>query len=107
MLIQMVIDDGIVPNSTSEALARAAGLTLIDPIRPISGLASAVSPLENNLPGGATGAISQFDTMDGMTAEHGGLIFSSEGQAQYVFFFASGLASPNAHATVQPAYPAD
>lgn len=107
MLIQMVIDDGIVPNSTSEALARAAGLTLIDPIRPISGLASAASPLENNLPGGATGAISQFDTMDGMTAEHGGLIFSSEGQAQYVLFFASGLASPNAHATVQPAYPAD
>jgi hypothetical protein len=60
-----VIDDGIVPNSTSEALARAAGLVLVDPIRPISGLKTAAAPLAGNLPGGATGVIAQFDRMMG------------------------------------------
>ncbi len=104
MLLQEVIDDTIVPNSTSEALARAAGLTLMDPIKPISGLATGSSAMTGNLPGGATGVTSQFDVMDGgMLAVHGGLIFSPEAQGQYLSFFKSGLAT--GHATAIAPYP--
>jgi hypothetical protein len=104
VLLQEVVNDGIVPNSTSEALARAAGLVLIDPIHPISGLPSAVAPVSGNGAGGATSVISQFDIIEGgKIAEHGELIFSPEARAQYVAFFASGLAS--GHATVPPPYP--
>jgi pimeloyl-ACP methyl ester carboxylesterase len=104
MLLQEVIDDTIVPNSTSEALARAAGLTHMDPIKPISGLGTGSSPLTGNLPGGATGALSQFDVIEGgMLAVHGELIFSPEAQDQYVSFFKSGLAG--AHATALGPYP--
>src|SRR5262249_25134408 len=79
ILLQEVINDSIVPNSTSEALARAAGLVLIDPIVPISGVASAPAPVTGNLPSGATGAISQFDVVNGdELATHGELIFSPE-----------------------------
>jgi hypothetical protein len=103
VLVQEVIDDNIVPNSTSEALARAARLALLDPLRPVSGLAAAKGPLTGNLPSGATGAMSQFDLMDGKPANHGGLYFSTEGIAQYLGFFQSALKAP--HATVPPSYP--
>jgi hypothetical protein len=97
VLLQEVIDDHIVPNSTSEALARAAGLELIDAIRPISGVKSVPGPVMSNLPSGSTGAISQFDLMDGTeVATHGDLIFSPEARAQYVEFFKTGLSSPRA-----------
>ena len=102
VLLQEVIEDGIVPNSTSEALARAAGLVLCDPLVPISGLPTARAPLSGNLPSGATGVIYQFDRIHGgMPATHGELIFAPEAQAQYVEFFASGRAAE--HATVAPA----
>jgi pimeloyl-ACP methyl ester carboxylesterase len=104
VLLQEVVDDSIVPNSTSEALARAAGLVLADPIRPISGLPSGAAPLTGNLASGATGVIAQFDKIEGgQLATHGELIFSPEARTQYVEFFKSGLANP--HATVAPAYP--
>lgn len=103
VLLQEVIGDTIVPNSTSEALARAAGLTLVDPIQPISGLPTAPAPLTGNV-GGATGAIAQFDFIEGgKVAQHGELIFSPEAIGQYVEFFKTGLSAP--HATVVPAYP--
>lgn len=103
VLLQVVVDDGIVPNSTSEALARAAGLVNGDPVRAVSGLATLALPASGNLPGGATGILSQFDRMDGgKLATHGSLIFSEEARAQYVEFFATGLAE--GHATVPPPY---
>lgn len=99
VLLQEVLDDHIVPNSTSEALARAAGLELMDAIRPISGVKGIASPATANLASGSTGVISQFDIMNGdETATHGDLIFSVEAQAQYVEFFKTGLASSRATA---------
>ncbi len=81
VLLQEVIDDSIVPNSTSEALARAAGLVLADPIRPVSGLPGGAAPLTGNLASGATGVIAQFDKIEGgQMATHGELIFSPEAQ---------------------------
>ena len=103
ILLQEVINDSIVPNSSSEALARAAGLAQIDPIVPISGVSSAPAPVTGNLPSGATGAISQFDVVNGdELATHGELIFSPEARAQYVEFFRTGLAAP--HATIISPY---
>jgi hypothetical protein len=104
VLLQEVIADSIVPNSVSEALARAAGLPLLDVIHPVSGLPEQAGPVSGNLASGATGGMSQFDRMEGdKTANHGELLFSTEGRAQYVAFFTSALA--DAHATIPPAYP--
>jgi hypothetical protein len=104
VLLQEVLDDSIVPNSTSEALARALGLELADAIRPVSGLAGVSAPVTGNLASGATGVLAQFDRVNGdELATHGELIFTDEARAQYVSFFASGLAS--GRATVPPAYP--
>ena len=103
VLLQEVVKDNIVPNSTSEALARAAGLGLLNPLSETSGLTTVSAPVTGNLPSGGTGAIVQFDTMDGGDkAEHGGLIFSTEARAQYVEFFVSGLAQE--HATIPAPY---
>ncbi len=104
VLLQEVIDDSIVPNTTSRALARATGLTLLDAIEPVSGLPEADAPVTKNLASGATGAMTQFDRVEGdKIASHGELIFTPEGLAQYLAFFTSGLA--DGHATVPPAYP--
>ncbi|MGE0323172.1 MAG: hypothetical protein AB7S68_12755 [Polyangiaceae bacterium] len=94
VLLQEVDDDGIVPNSTSDALARAAGLELVHEVRPIPGIPAVSAPVSGNLSGGATGIITQFDRVEGDTkvAEHGGLIFTPEAQDQYVKFFQSVLA---------------
>lgn len=104
MLLQEVVEDTIVPNSTSEALARAAGLVHLDVIHPIAALPEATSPWSGGGPGGSTAALVQFDEMDGgELAVHGSLIFSEVARKQYVQFFASGLASE--HATVDPVSP--
>ncbi len=99
-LLQEVVDDGIVPNTSSEALARAAGLVLGDPIvSPLTGFQTAPAPLTGNLASGATGVMYPFDRIEGgIMAQHGELIFSPEAQTQYVQFFQSGLMQP--HATV-------
>lgn len=88
VLLQQVVADTIVPNSTSEALARAAGLAVLNPVTPASGLTEISAPASGNLPNGATGVVCQFDTMnDGKIASHGELAFSTEGLQQYVSFF--------------------
>lgn len=103
ILLQVVLNDTIVPNSSSEALARAMGATHVNPLRPVSGLPEKTGPLSANGATGSTLVMSQFDKINGgKKAVHGELIFAPEGQAQYVEFFKSGLASP--HATVKPAY---
>jgi len=111
VLLQEVIADNIVPNSSTHALARAAGFPVMDAIHPVSGLEQVVGPVNANLASGATGALSQFDSMTTLVqrryrvtaASHGELIFSVEGQAQYLEFFRSGLEDD--HATIPKAYP--
>ena len=103
VLLQEVVDDAIVPNSTSEALARAAGLELVDPLVAVSGLPTSTAPRTGNLASGATGVLYQFDRMHGdMPATHGELIFAPEARGQYVEFFRSGLSA--GHATVIAAH---
>ena len=93
VLLQEVYNDAIVPNSTSELLARAGGLTHQLPKRSdIPGLATANGSITANLPSGATGVIAQFERgADGKLIDHGSLIFTPEGRAQYVAFFESAL----------------
>ena len=103
VLLQEVVDDSIVPNSTSRALARAAGLPLVDGLDPVSGLESVAGPVTANLASGVTGGMSQFDLINGdEIAAHGDLIFSPEGRAQYLEFFQTGLAGE--HATIPSPY---
>lgn len=93
VLLEEVKDDTIVPNSSAERLARAAGLAQVDPVvTPIAGLASVPAPASANLPSGATGAIFQFAAADGAPVDHGSLIFSNDAIAQYTTFFAGALA---------------
>lgn len=93
VLLQEVYQDSIVPNSTSELLARAGGLTHQLPKRSdIPGLATASGSLTANLPTGATGVFAQFERgADGKLIDHGSLIFAPEGRDQYVAFFATAL----------------
>lgn len=100
VLLQEVVKDSIVPNSTSELLARTAGLVNMDPVTEVSGLASTKGAVTGNLEGGATGVMSQWTTIEGgKLATHGELIFAPEAQAQYLKFFASGLDA--GHATCE------
>jgi len=99
VLLQVVMNDTIVPNSTSEALARAMGMTSMSPLIPVSGLPDAEGPLVGNGPMGSTLVMSQFDKIEGdKPAQHGELIFSPEARTQYVHFFKSGLEGAQAEA---------
>jgi hypothetical protein len=72
VLLEEVKDDTIVPNSSAERLARAAGLAQVDPVVvPIGGLSDVPAPASVNLASGATGAIFQFAVADGAPVDHG------------------------------------
>jgi hypothetical protein len=102
VLLQEVVNDNIVPNSTSEALARAAGMQIMNRITDASGFEPVNAPATSNVNGAATGVLCQFDKGDGKTAEHGELIFTEDANQQYTEFFKTGLANP--HATVVAPY---
>ncbi len=92
VLLQEVVKDGIVPNSSTEALARAAGMQQLGKITPISGVESLTGSTTANLASGSTAVVSQYDKDDeGKTVDHGSLIFQQVAQDQYVEFFKSGL----------------
>jgi pimeloyl-ACP methyl ester carboxylesterase len=92
VLIEEVIDDNIVPNSSAERYARAAGLAQVGPVvNAIPGLASVPSPASANLANGVTGGIFQFAMADGMPVNHGGLIFTNDAIKQYTTFFGDAL----------------
>jgi len=93
VLLQEVRHDNIVPNSSSERLARAAGLAQVSPVLDaIAGMSQAQPGVSANLPSGATGGIFQFEIAGGMSVDHGSLIFTTEGIKQYVTFFKGALA---------------
>ena len=99
VLIEEVIGDNIVPNSSAERLARAAGLAQVQPVvKAIGGLDAVASPATGNLPDGATGGIFQFAEADGMPVDHSGLISTNDAINQYTKFFAGSLAG--GHGTV-------
>jgi hypothetical protein len=92
ILLQEVMEDGIVPNSSTEALARAAGLAVLRPLRAVPGLAETSGPSRGAGPNGSTAVLTQFDTMNGgEVATHGELYFSPEGRGQYVEFFRTAV----------------
>ena len=92
VLLQEVVEDTIVPNSTSEMLARALGLPqLTAHYGAIPGLLAATAPVTANMPKGSTGGIFQYDVADGKPIDHGSLIFSTEANRQYVEFFRTAL----------------
>ncbi len=92
ILLQEVMDDGIVPNTSTEALARAAGLAQLAPVRAVPGLQTVTGPARGNGPGGSTAVLTQFATMNGgEKATHGELYFAPEGRDQYVEFFRTAL----------------
>ncbi len=94
LLFQAVEQDGIVPNSTNELLARALGLPHLPPVLhevPYLAVGGAL-PLSGNGPGGATVGYFQLDLQaEGETAVHGGFESSEASVAQWVPFFASHL----------------
>ena len=93
VLIQQVQADNIVPNSSTEILARALGLPLAGvATHPVPGMPYAGFPVTANLPSGSTGAMVQYEMADGKTATHGELIFTDVARKQYVEFFRTALA---------------
>ncbi len=93
VLIQEVEKDNIVPNSSTEVLARAAGLVHVGaPTHEVPHLPRASAPLSANLRGGKVGGFFQFATADGEPASHGALIFTDEARKQYLELFRGSLA---------------
>lgn len=93
VLLQEVVGDNIVPNSSSHAVARAAGLGLMNGVVPVPTLEAVAAPVAGNMAAGSTGVLCQFATMNGgEVATHGELIFAEEARAQYVELFRSALA---------------
>lgn len=96
VLIQQALADAVVPAPSTEALARAAGLVLVDPLRPVTGMDAVQGPVRADPASGIAGALCQFDRIDGGQANHGNLIASEAARTQYVEFFRSALDEPQA-----------
>lgn len=102
VLLQEVKEDRIVPNTSTEVLARALGLVQVGPItHDVPSMTRVGAPVTGNLPSGATGGLVQFEMANGTIASHGDLIFSPEAKKQYVEFFRTALVG---RATIVDAY---
>jgi pimeloyl-ACP methyl ester carboxylesterase len=92
LLLQVVVGDTIVPNSSSNAVARAAQLGSMHEVVLVPGLPAAGASASGNGPNGSTAVVCQFDKMNGDdAASHGELIFAPEARDQYVELFNSAL----------------
>ena len=62
VLLMIAVRDGIVPNSSSEALARAIGMPIVAPVNtPVSGMGTSASPARRNVAPGVTAGYTQFE----------------------------------------------
>lgn len=103
ILLQEVVRDTIVPNGSSTALARATGMSLMNPVVPVPGMTVVGSPSAGAGPRGSTAVMCQFATMNGgEVATHGELIFTDEARDQYLEFFSSGLRAGPATVVAPP-----
>ena len=96
LLLQVGIDDEVVPKTSGFALARAMGLPHLSPVaEPVALLSEAPGPLVGNGPDGATHAFFQFDRATtggrGGPAYHIDTPTSDEGQLQMKHFMDSWL----------------
>jgi pimeloyl-ACP methyl ester carboxylesterase len=97
VLVQEAMNDALVSNQSTSLLSRTMGLTHVAPLLgEIDGVPLAPAPFSGNLATGATGAVFQFDTVDGAAATHGSVVISTEGKAQYGAFFAALFADEDA-----------
>ena len=96
VLLQEVKDDTIIPNDATSGLARALGLSQVQPVvMPIAGLQSVAAPMAGNGPGGVTAGVFQFDQAGGAPAQHTTIMGTPEAIKQYTAFFQSALSSPH------------
>jgi hypothetical protein len=93
VLVQQVIDDDIMPNSTTRALARALGTPLVgSELQPVEGLARGptVYPITGNV-AGHTAALQQWDTLwtpEGpQPADHTAIMGNDDNEAIYRRWF--------------------
>ncbi|MCA9667576.1 MAG: hypothetical protein KC503_18375 [Myxococcales bacterium] len=95
VLYLAVQDDRVVPNSTSEALARAAGVPQLPPVlSSVVGLPlGGALPISGNGREQKTAGYFQYDRFGDKKATHGDVTTSVEPQAQLVHFLETYLAS--------------
>ncbi|MBM4343457.1 MAG: hypothetical protein FJ100_08780 [Deltaproteobacteria bacterium] len=101
LLMQMAMNDEIVPNTANRVLARALGLGHAPPVAAPVGLLPVLGPLpvKGNLPGGVSGVLFQFDratTQKGKPPEpsaHGNVPKCAEAMAQDLHFLQSWMAT--------------
>lgn len=89
-----VIDDDVVPNPTSESLARAIGIPQLEPAhRKIVGLARSAYPATANGPNGLSVGLVQYRTFtNGDVATHTGVAFAKDVHQQAAEFLSTALA---------------
>jgi len=96
LLLIGALDDTTMANRTTENMARAFGMKVVEPVVwDVPGLAPAAAPLAGNGPGGRTAGLVQFDrvTRGGETvpAEHGNMISGDEPRETALHFLATCL----------------
>jgi pimeloyl-ACP methyl ester carboxylesterase len=95
VLVQMVLEDDVVPNSANAFYARGVGAPLLgDELLPIGGVPLQPElPTVGNLDDGHTWGLFQFDIMDadGEMASHGGIARSIVAQTQITRFVTTQL----------------
>ena len=89
VLSQEVIDDGFVPNESSQALGRALGQEHLRPVlHQVFGLEDIEAPASLNHARGVTNVFFQFDRLsDGQPAGHTEIYADTVAQTQWIHFF--------------------
>jgi hypothetical protein len=88
MLLGMAMNDAVMPNTTTYALARALGVPMVETVlAPQVGLTRVESPVLGDLDG-VTGGLVQFDVIDaaGALADHNSLAESTVGYEAWTHF---------------------